>query len=114
MKSLWMRFRVAVEEFLTFSSAPGTIYGIEDSIGRVFTVQAPALKLLEPEIPKEILVRFVSKNEHGEFSGFADGPVRRRVMRRDNGIIPLYYFLSEFALVIPRDRSWCDGISFSA
>lgn len=92
LRRFWARVSVAFAEALSFYEVPSAINGIEDASGRIVTVQAPALRLLKPGEPQVIRIRFVSKGHTGSFSGFGDGAVRRRVVRRDCGVVPHYYF----------------------
>ncbi len=88
-KLLWIR----IEEFVEFQAEPFWVFGITDEKGYVHLVQAPAVKFLKSNMPEEINIRWVYKDFRGKLVGSGD-PERRRVIRRDFGIIPLFYFVS--------------------
>lgn len=92
LANLLKKIHLAFEETWAFSQYPTIVNGITDDKGGIHVVQAPALKYLEPNIPQDINFQWLLKNEEGRM--VATWPTdRRRVVRRDSGIVPIYYFV---------------------
>jgi len=87
------KIRVAIEEAYHFTALPSVVNRITDEKGRILLVQAPALKYLKQDVPQYIRFRWVYKGQKGEGWVPAEPIEQRRVVRRDSGIIPLYYFV---------------------
>lgn len=93
MKRLLRNIAAEVKEFISLDiNGDIRITGLQDKQGRVLPAIVRRLDKFEIGVPREAKIKFVAKDENGEWRGYGDYETRT-VERRDFGIIPTYYLV---------------------
>ncbi len=93
MTQLLRNITAEVKEFISLDlNGNIPITGLQDKQGRVLPAIVRRLDKFENCVPRDAKIKFVAKDEHGNWRGYGDYETRT-IERRDLGIMPILYLV---------------------